>query len=347
MRKRFGLWRWETSIGRNEHELGQKENSQPQCHFRNRTATEYQAEGKHSVAKSNSRSPVAQNLCRMAAIEMKESERVQSIVDAGLAACVVLAAVLTSVPAFQMLSVIWQDAQLYGHAYAIPLVSAYFIVRRRSQIQRALSNLEAPALGPAAVLTTGVFLALMVLGDVRFAAGIGIPFVLGAACYAIGGLRLLRPLALPLAFLPLMVPPPRLLTYKVLVSLKLLVTDVAVSVLHAFGRPVIAEGNQIILPGETLYVADACSGLTSIITLLPLAFVVAYFLSNGVWRRVFVVASVIPLAMAANVVRVIITVLLVSRFSAEFARGAGHETLGLVTSVLATLGVIGVARALR
>jgi exosortase/archaeosortase family protein len=96
-----------------------------------------------------------------------------------------------------------------------------------------------------------------------------------------------------------------------------------------------------------LYVADACSGLTSIVTLLPLACIVAYFLSHGVWRRVVVVASVVPLALAANIFRVIVTVQLVSSQGVEFAQGLLHESFGVATYVLGTLAVIGVARILR
>jgi exosortase/archaeosortase family protein len=94
-------------------------------------------------------------------------------------------------------------------------------------------------------------------------------------------------------------------------------------------------------------VADACSGLTSIVTLMPLACIVAYFLSHGVWRRVLVVASVVPLTFVANVFRVIVTVRMVSSHGPEFAQGVLHETFGLATYVIGTLAVIGVARITR
>jgi exosortase len=129
--------------------------------------------------------------------------------------------------------------------------------------------------------------------------------------------------------------------------LKLFVTHVSITILHAAGETVVAEGNTILVPGHTLFVADACSGLTSIVTLLPLACVVAYFLSRGFWRRAVVVASVIPLAIAANVARVVATVALVSRLGTEIAQGVLHESFGLVTYVVGTLAVIGVAKVLR
>ena len=94
---------------------------------------------------------------------------------------------------------------------------------------------------------------------------------------------------------------------------------------------------------------EALTDLTprEIVTLLPLACIVAYFLSHGVWRRAVVVASVVPLALAANIFRVIVTVQLVSSQGVEFAQGLLHESFGVATYVLGTLAVIGVARILR
>jgi len=193
----------------------------------------------------------------------------------------------------------------------------------------------------------GLFEVLMTIGDVGFGASLGIPLLLGSAVYAVGGFRLLRPTLLSLVFLALMVPPPRFITYEVLFRLKLLVTRISVETLQLAGQPVAALGNQILVPGHTLFVADACSGLTSIVTLVPLACVVAYFLSHGVWRRVIVIASVVPLALGANVVRVIATVVLVSERGIDFAQGMLHESFGAVTYIGGTLALIGVAKVLR
>ncbi len=87
--------------------------------------------------------------------------------------------------------------------------------------------------------------------------------------------------------------------------------------------------------------------LTSLITLLPLAVIVAYFMSHGIWRRVAIVASVVPLALAANILRVVATVKLVSIWGVEAAQGSLHESFGLATSILGTLAVVAVARRLR
>ncbi len=81
--------------------------------------------------------------------------------------------------------------------------------------------------------------------------------------------------------------------------------------------------------------------------MLPIACIVAYFLSRGIWRRALVLGSVVPLAMAANTVRIVITVLLASRLGLEFAQGSLHQSFGLATYVIGTLAMIGVARLVR
>ena len=128
------------------------------------------------------------------------------------------------------LSYLWKSNEFYGHAYAIPAVALYLAYRNRRQIRDAMGRLQPPLWGPVVALVAGTFEVLAVIGDVGFAAGVGIPFVLGATAYAIGGLPLLRPLLLPLVFLALMIPPPRVLIYEALFRLKLLVTNVAVGI---------------------------------------------------------------------------------------------------------------------
>ncbi|MBW2359368.1 MAG: exosortase/archaeosortase family protein, partial [Deltaproteobacteria bacterium] len=185
------------------------------------------------------------------------------------------------------------------------------------------------------------------MGDVGSVAGLGIPLLLGAVAYAIGGVRLVRPLALPLVFLMLMVPPPQFLVYEALFRLKIFVTQASVALLRAGQFSVLAQGNQILVPDHTLFVADACSGLTSIVTMLPIACIVAYFMSRDIWRRAVVIASVVPLAIAANVLRVTLTVAFVSQLGIDVAQGLLHESFGVAVYVVGLLALVAVARLVR
>ena len=167
-------------------------------------------------------------------------------------------AIAVCLPAIGLLSFIWRDSQFYGHAYAVPAVAGYFAFARRQSIGRVLRKLEPPLLGPLVVFAAAVFEVLMQIGDVGFAAGLGIPLVLAATVYAIGGLPLARLLALPLCFLALIVPPPRFVLYELLVGLKSFVTHAAVAVLQGAGETIVAEGNQILIPHHTLRPQRSC-----------------------------------------------------------------------------------------
>ncbi|MFQ5697643.1 MAG: exosortase/archaeosortase family protein [Myxococcota bacterium] len=263
-----------------------------------------------------------------------------------IAVCGALA-LATSVPALTLLWMMWSRNGYYGHAYAIPAVSLWLAFERRRELGAALRAPEPPRLGAAVLFAAASFEVLMVVGDVGFVAGVGFPLLLAATAYAVGGPKLLRPLQLPLGFLLLAVPPPRFLTYELLFRLKLFVTHSAVQLLQLSGQTVASSGNEILVPGGTLFVADACSGLTSIITMLPLAVIIAFFLSHGTWRRLSIVGAVVPVAVLGNLVRVAVTVSMVSSHGIDWAQGVLHESFGLLTYAAGTALLIVLARVLR
>jgi exosortase len=256
-------------------------------------------------------------------------------------------ALLLCLPTLQSLSYAWSRSEFYTHAFLLPVVAGYLVFTRRREIRNVLARPMPPRLGPLVVFGAAMAEILMFVGDAGFAAGLGVPLVFAACAYAIGGLPLLRPLVLPLLMLAAMVPPPRFLMYALLVHLKLMVTQAAIAILHAMGATVAAEGNQILLPAHSLFVADACSGLISIVTMLPLALVVCYFLSHGVWRRLVVIGSIVPLALAVNILRIVVTVQLAAHLGPERAQGLLHEGFGLATAGVGFLMMVGLARILR
>ena len=260
--------------------------------------------------------------------------------------CLLAAAGLV-VPGLLLISPIWERSAYLSHGYLIPMIAVFLLYQRRSELLRAFREGTPGRFGVLAVLVAATFLILAVIGDAVSPAGLGVPLVLLAACYAIGGRELLRVAALPTGFLIFMVPPPGGMVNAALINLKLAVTKISAGTLHYFDYPVAAAGNQLMIPGHTLFVADACSGLTSIITLIPLAAIVAYLLSHGFWRRLVIMLSVVPLAMAANALRVIVTVIAVPTWGDEVAQGLLHETFGVSTYIIGTLAVLGITRLLR
>jgi exosortase len=102
------------------------------------------------------------------------------------------------------------------------------------------------------------------------------------------------------------------------------------------------EGNVIRLAsGDALFVAEACSGITSLISLIPVGVLIARFTQEGLGRRLALVAAVVPAALLCNGIRVVATVIAANRFGVERATsGPLHESAGLLTSSFAVLLVI-------
>ena len=159
----------------------------------------------------------------------------------------------------------------------------------------------------------------------------------------------LRALKFPVAYLIFMVPLPDSWITPLIVSLQLFVSEVGVGILRVIGFSVYREGNILELPGgESLFVAEACSGITSVITLLPIAMVLAYFTDRSLHRQVLLVASVLPIALAGNLIRVLATVFAAERWGAQVATtGSLHESVGVATYVVGCTVLLGVGTLIR
>jgi exosortase len=95
------------------------------------------------------------------------------------------------------------------------------------------------------------------------------------------------------------------------------------------------EGNIIMFPSTTLEVADACSGIRSLVSLLAIAVAYAFLIKTSNTRRWIVIFSAIPIAVATNALRVIVTGILAQWWGARAAEGFFHEFAGMAVFVLA------------
>jgi exosortase len=232
----------------------------------------------------------------------------------------------------------WASAEYFQHGFLVPVVSlaaAHPRIRGLGPGER-----HRPALA-GLVLALAVYALGTLASEVAL---IGLALV-GAIAALVGyrwGARGLRRLAFPLAFLLFMVPLPEAIVLPVVTDLQTLASAGAVAVLHAFGVFVLREGNVMRLStGEALFVAEACSGITSLLSLIPVGVLLARFTQTGVWQRVVLVAFVVPAALLGNMIRVIATVLAADAYGVQRATaGTLHEFAGLLTSAFAVLLVL-------
>ncbi len=257
---------------------------------------------------------------------------------------------LCFVPGIVALSRIWGSVEYQSHGYLVPIVALFLALRERARF--AAVPRQRSGVGLAGLLVALALYAVASMGGWATLQGVAMVGSVAASLLWLRGPAALRAMAFPVAYLLFMVPLPEPWVAPTIVRLRLFVTTAAVSLLHGLGIPVLREGNSILLPGgESLFVADACSGVTSLLTLLPLAVLVAFLTERDGWRRAVLIASVVPIALGFNLFRVLATVLAAQQIGVERATaGALHEAAGLLVyaaGCVALLAVGGLLRRLR
>ncbi|RIL05733.1 MAG: hypothetical protein DCC71_09270 [Proteobacteria bacterium] len=249
-------------------------------------------------------------------------------------------------PAALALARVWSSVEHYSHGFLVPLAAglvAHGIAQRNAALPARPDRRGALALAAALVLQVAGVLVGSASGQ-----GLALVAALAAAIWWLRGAAWLRALAFPVAFLLFMVPIPPAWLAPVVVQLLLFVSTAAAGVLHALGLAVVREGNVIVLPdGQSLFVAEACSGLTSIVTLLPIAVLIAYLAPIGRGSKIALALLAVPIAMVANLIRVVATSMGASWWGVEFVTGdTVHALVGLAVYAIACAALLAVSRVL-
>ena len=154
------------------------------------------------------------------------------------------------------------------------------------------------------------------------------------------GMRVLLRNWFPLFYLGLLLPVPGWALDQFTAPLKLLVSQLSAGLVEPMGIPLAREGVTMTVGPYQLLVEDACSGLNSLIGLIAITLFYIYLLRNASWRySLFLVCLIIPVAIAANVVRITTLILLTYYFGDAVGQGFLHVTAGLFLFVL-SLGIM-------
>jgi exosortase len=160
------------------------------------------------------------------------------------------------------------------------------------------------------------------------------------------GWTFFRAVLFPWAVLILMIPIPSLLLQQVTFPLQLLASKMATVLLELVGVPVLRQGNIIVLASIPLDVAEACSGIRSLLTLVTLAIIYGYLMETRIWLRIVLACSAVPIAVAANSFRIFGTGLLVQYWDPEKAEGFFHIFSGWLIFVVALTLLFALHRAI-
>lgn len=249
----------------------------------------------------------------------------------------------------------------FSKSWLVVLALAALILPTLASLGQQVWSRESGAHGPI-VLATGIWLIWRKLDEMRAQATPANPWLVGLgvglslALYTFGraydfislevlglyglclswlyahvGLRAMMNNWFPLFYLAFLVPPPLWFIDDVTAPLKLFASTVTTQGLQAFGIPISQEGVTLTVAQYQLLVEDACSGMNSLVGLTAISLFYIYLLRSASWRySLLLVALVIPIAVIANIIRIVILVLLTYYYGNEVAQGFLHETAGIV-----------------
>ena len=220
----------------------------------------------------------------------------------------------------------------HAHGLLIPPVVAYFVcqeLRSRAHLSRESSAWGFVLLIPALVLhvlDTSMMTQLLSAGSIVLA----LP---GLSLLFLGPTRT-RAIVFPLMLTDFALPIPLALTEPVHMTLRQIATAGVSAMLPFLGVPVFAEGTTLHLSNTPVQISDACSGFSTLYASVALAYLTAYT-TPGVGRKLLILAAAAPLAIAANLLRVLILVLLVAWRGPEILDTFIHPLSGMLTFAVA------------
>ena len=241
--------------------------------------------------------------------------------------------VIVYLPALYDLVGDWWGDPNYSHGFLIPIVSIALVWQKRD------------VLGTLPKSTDRRGLALLALAMIMFVVAncaaeyftLRFSFVMaliGLTLYLFGP-AVIRTTWFAFFFLLFMIPLPYVIYYAVTFPMQTLATKVAVEALNILGMNAIRQGNIIHIADHTLEVAEACSGIRSLVSLLALGAIYAYSSQKRFAAQALLFLSTIPIAVVSNVFRVLVTSIGVAAVTDQITKEPLHSVMGLSVFVVA------------
>jgi exosortase len=238
----------------------------------------------------------------------------------------------------------WNDPN-FSHGFFVPAFSGFVIWHDRKY--RASLPLNPSWSGLAIIaIALGTLIAGVLGAELFLSRSSFVLLLAGLVIYSMGW-AYFRSLIFPWACLFLMIPIPAIIFNQIAFPLQFLASQFASSLLSFLGVPMLREGNVIHLPAMSLEVAQACSGIRSLVSLVTLAIIYGYFLEPRVFKRVLLAVAAIPIAILANGLRIVGTGVLVHYWDPQKAEGFFHAFAGWVIFVLSLVILFGLHGLMR
>ena len=225
----------------------------------------------------------------------------------------------------------WQHDSNYSHGWLIVPIAGFILWQRRDELGAGMIKARFWNFLPLIGLLAARY--WLYERNEQWVEGATIPLVVGAIVFAVGGWGLFR-WALPgVVYLLFMIPLPPRFNDLLAGPLQMLATIGSVTVLRAIGQPVLSEGNVIWVGTQRLEVAEACRGLSMLLSFVALITAMVILVRRPLWQRILLLVSTIPIALLCNIIRIAVTAVLYKQFNRPVE--TVHDWAGLGMMVLA------------
>jgi exosortase len=240
---------------------------------------------------------------------------------------------------------LWVQDLNMSHGMLVPVLVGYVIWQERHALRTVKASHNRFGL---VLMTAGAILLCMGPPTLdTFASATRLAFVLsltGTILY-LRGFATIRFLSYPLLLSLMMFPLPDFVLQRLTLPLQMSASRLAEQLLEWFGYSVLREGNILYLPGQTLSVAEACSGMRSLMALTFLAQAYVYLFDRRPWMRLVIALCVIPIAVFANGIRIMATAIAGS-YRSEWAHGTFHDSTAWAVFAVAFVCIVAAHRIL-
>lgn len=253
--------------------------------------------------------------------------------DVAALALVTIALGWSYAPSFASLASRWSRDPNYSFGFLVIPIALAIAWQRRDQLDPARMRPRWWGFLPlAGVLSLRV---LLYEWNEQYIETATIPLVVAGLALALGGWHLLKVVLPAVVFLFFMLPLPPSINTFLANPLQRLATIGSVTVLQVMGLPVLAEGNVITIGSEPLEVAQACNGLSMLLSFVTLIAAMVILIPRPLWERLVLLASAIPIALVTNIIRIVVTACCYHQFGHEAGEKVSHDAAGLAMPVIA------------
>ncbi|MGI6296554.1 MAG: exosortase/archaeosortase family protein [Armatimonadota bacterium] len=232
-------------------------------------------------------------------------------------------AVLMYLPTFQYLWEKWQQDTQYSLAYLVPFVCGYFVWKKWSEAKKLSRD---PSRWGLVIIVVAIILHLTgVILDVSGPSALSIILLILGGCIYFHGFALVKLMAFPLAYMIFMIPVPGGVLDRLGLPMQIMASTATASLLSLTGLEVVRAGIQLSVDGFSFEVAQACSGMSSLVALVGVTAVFAYITNLPPKLKWVLFFLALPIALIANIVRITSIALVGSYWNWEIALRIYHD----------------------